>query len=56
MIQVIWDKKELTGHFRTLDIIDLALLVVTDNSWGEFEDDLIKKFNDTGYSLYCNSQ
>lgn len=31
---------------RTLDIIDLALLVVTNNSWGEYEDDLTKKFHD----------
>jgi [FeFe] hydrogenase H-cluster maturation GTPase HydF len=31
---------------RTLTIIDLALLVVTHNSWGIFEDDLIKKFRD----------
>ncbi|MCU0456100.1 MAG: [FeFe] hydrogenase H-cluster maturation GTPase HydF [Bacteroidales bacterium] len=29
---------------RTLDIIDLALLVVTENSWGEYEDDLVEKF------------
>jgi [FeFe] hydrogenase H-cluster maturation GTPase HydF len=29
---------------RTLDIIDLALLIVTNNSWGEYEDDLINKF------------
>jgi len=29
-----------------LDIIDLALLVVTENSWGDYEDDLIKKFQD----------
>jgi [FeFe] hydrogenase H-cluster maturation GTPase HydF len=29
---------------RTLDIIDMALLVVTENSWGEYEDDLVEKF------------
>jgi len=29
---------------KTLDIIDLALLVVTDNSWGEYENELIQKF------------
>ena len=32
---------------RTLDIIDLAILVVTDNLWGAPEDDLIQKFNDS---------
>ena len=30
---------------KTLDIIDLAILVVTDNLWGYPEDDLIQKFN-----------
>jgi [FeFe] hydrogenase H-cluster maturation GTPase HydF len=37
--------KRVERTIRTLDIIDLALLVITDNSWGEFEDDLIAKFN-----------
>ena len=32
---------------RTLGIIDLAILVVTDNLWGAPEDDLIQKFNDS---------
>ena len=31
---------------RTLEIIDLALLVVTANSWGEYEDDLVKGFHE----------
>jgi [FeFe] hydrogenase H-cluster maturation GTPase HydF len=31
---------------RTLSIIDLALLVITHNSWGNFEDDLIGKFRE----------
>jgi [FeFe] hydrogenase H-cluster maturation GTPase HydF len=39
-------EKRVERTLRTLDIIDLALLVVTENSWGEFEDDLIKKFRD----------
>ena len=38
-------EKRIERTLRTLDIIDLALLVVTENSWGEFEDDLIGKFN-----------
>lgn len=37
--------KRVERTIRTLDIIDLALLVLTENSWGEFEDDLISKFN-----------
>jgi [FeFe] hydrogenase H-cluster maturation GTPase HydF len=36
--------KRVERTVRTLDIIDLALLIVTENSWGEFEDDLIDKF------------
>jgi len=36
--------KRVERTIRTLDIIDLALLVITENSWGEFEDDLISKF------------
>jgi [FeFe] hydrogenase H-cluster maturation GTPase HydF len=37
-------EKRVDRTLRTIDIIDLALLVVTDNSWGEYEDDLIRKF------------
>ncbi len=39
-------EKRVERTLRTLDIIDLAMLVVTENSWGEYEDDLIKKFHD----------
>ncbi|MBK7626574.1 MAG: [FeFe] hydrogenase H-cluster maturation GTPase HydF [Bacteroidales bacterium] len=39
-------QKRIDRTLRTLDIIDLALLVVTNNSWGEYEDDLIVKFNE----------
>jgi len=39
-------QKRIDRTLRTLEIIDLALLVVTNNSWGEYEDDLIGKFND----------
>jgi [FeFe] hydrogenase H-cluster maturation GTPase HydF len=39
-------QKRVDRTIRTLDIIDLALLVVTNNSWGEYEDELIKKFSD----------
>jgi len=39
-------EKRVDRTLRTLDIIDLALLVVTENSWGEFENNLIRKFND----------
>jgi [FeFe] hydrogenase H-cluster maturation GTPase HydF len=37
-------QKRIDKTVRTLEIIDLALLVVTNNSWGEYEDDLIAKF------------
>jgi [FeFe] hydrogenase H-cluster maturation GTPase HydF len=39
-------QKRVERTIRTIDIIDLALLVVTNNSWGEYEDDLLKKFHD----------
>jgi [FeFe] hydrogenase H-cluster maturation GTPase HydF len=37
-------QKRVDRTIRTLDIIDLALLIITNNSWGEFENDLIKNF------------
>jgi len=37
-------KKRIEKTVNTLDIVDLALLIVTENSWGEYEDDLIDKF------------
>jgi [FeFe] hydrogenase H-cluster maturation GTPase HydF len=37
-------QKRVDRTVRTIDIIDLALLVVTNNSWGEYEDDLLNKF------------
>ncbi len=40
--------KRVDRTLRTLDIIDLALLVVTANTWGEFEDELLQKFIDYG--------
>lgn len=39
-------EKRVDRTLRTLEIIDLALLVITNNSWGEFEDGLVKKFNE----------
>jgi [FeFe] hydrogenase H-cluster maturation GTPase HydF len=39
-------QKRVDRTVRTLDIVDLALLIVTDNTWGDDEDHLIKKFND----------
>jgi [FeFe] hydrogenase H-cluster maturation GTPase HydF len=44
-------QKRVDRTLRTLEIIDLALLVVTNNSWGEFEDDLINKFNEKDIPL-----
>jgi [FeFe] hydrogenase H-cluster maturation GTPase HydF len=38
--------KRIERTVNTLNIIDLALLVVTDNSWGEHEDELIRKFKE----------
>ena len=38
--------KRVERTVRTLNIIDLALLVITHNSWGNYEDDLIKKFHE----------
>jgi len=39
-------QKRVDRTVKTLEIIDLALLVVTNNSWGEFEKELISKFDD----------
>jgi [FeFe] hydrogenase H-cluster maturation GTPase HydF len=38
--------KRVDRTVRTLDIIDLALLIVTNNVWGKDEDDLITKFRE----------
>jgi len=43
--------KRVERTLRTLEIIDLALLIVTNNSWGEFEDDLIQKFSEKDIPL-----
>jgi len=37
--------KRVERTVRSLNIIDLAILVITHNSWGIFEDDLIVKFH-----------
>ncbi|HOO98433.1 MAG TPA: [FeFe] hydrogenase H-cluster maturation GTPase HydF [Bacteroidales bacterium] len=37
-------EKRVERSVKTLELIDLALLVVTENSWGEAEDDLISRF------------
>jgi len=39
-------QKRVDRTVQTLETIDLALLVVTHNSWGKFEDELLKKFTD----------
>ena len=46
-------EKRIERTLSTLDTIDLALLVVADNSWGEHEDELIRKFldNDLPYII-----
>ncbi len=38
--------KRVERTARTLSIIDLAILVISHNSWGEFEDDLLAKFHE----------
>ena len=37
--------KRVNRTIRTFDIVDLALLVVTKNSWGKYEDGIIKKLS-----------
>ncbi|MCX6301232.1 MAG: [FeFe] hydrogenase H-cluster maturation GTPase HydF [Bacteroidia bacterium] len=39
-------KKRVERTIRTLDTIDLALLVVADNTWGKYEDDFIIRFHE----------
>lgn len=38
-------EKRIERTMRTLELIDLGLLLVTDNHWGKFEADLINEFN-----------
>jgi [FeFe] hydrogenase H-cluster maturation GTPase HydF len=37
-------QKRIDRTIRTLETIDLAMLVVTENSWGRYEDGLVEKF------------
>src|SRR5664279_991662 len=46
-------QKRVDRTLQTLDTVDLALLVVADNSWGKNEDDLVKKFNDHDLPYIC---
>ena len=39
-------EKRVERTVRTLEIIDLALLLITSNSWGEYEKDLVNKFRE----------
>jgi [FeFe] hydrogenase H-cluster maturation GTPase HydF len=39
-------QKRVDRTLQTLNTIDLALLVVTDNSWGKYEDELLSKFGE----------
>src|SRR5674476_708431 len=45
-LSFVHGQKRVDRTVGTLEIIDLALLVVTDNSWGKYEDELLKKFQD----------
>jgi [FeFe] hydrogenase H-cluster maturation GTPase HydF len=38
--------KRVERSIRTLETVDLALLLVTANSWGEYEDELVRKFRE----------
>jgi [FeFe] hydrogenase H-cluster maturation GTPase HydF len=38
--------KRVDRTIKTLEIIDMGILILTENSWGKFEDGLIHKFND----------
>jgi [FeFe] hydrogenase H-cluster maturation GTPase HydF len=40
-------EKRVERTLRTVETIDLALLVVTNNEWGEHEDTMVKRFNDS---------
>src|SRR5512140_2075559 len=39
-------EKRIERTLRTLETIDLAILVVTGNLWGDYENDLISRFRD----------
>ena len=38
-------QKRIDRTIRTLEIIDIALLVISNNSWGDFEDYLVERFH-----------
>ncbi|HKL67321.1 MAG TPA: [FeFe] hydrogenase H-cluster maturation GTPase HydF, partial [Bacteroidales bacterium] len=40
-------KLRVERSIKTLDIIDLGILLLNDNKWGEYEDMLIRKFKET---------
>src|SRR5512133_1764161 len=40
-------RKRIERTLKSIDSVDLALLLVTNNLWGEDEDDLVRKFNDS---------
>jgi [FeFe] hydrogenase H-cluster maturation GTPase HydF len=39
-------QKRIDRTLRTLDIVDLAILVVAGNQWGDFEEDLVRRFTE----------
>jgi len=44
--------KRVERSERIINVIDLAILVVTQNSWNEYEDNLIKKFNEADIPFF----
>jgi [FeFe] hydrogenase H-cluster maturation GTPase HydF len=39
-------EKRISKTYQTLESADMAMLVVTDNTWGDFEEDLVGKFKE----------
>ncbi len=39
-------EKRVERTVRTMELVDLAILMVTANSWGDYEDNLVKKFRE----------
>ena len=46
--------KRIEKTFETISHIDLAILIITNSLWGDFEEQLVERFSKQNVSCYCN--